>query len=618
MADQALMISVRADTSQLRGDLAIANAQVSAFGQQLRAAAKESLVSGDTSTVATLAGQFEGAVTHAKALKAEIALGAAEVSNFAKRLDEASPRVRSLIGQFQGGLAGILSGGGLGGPELAVAGVVGALGAVVHLATGAAEHAHEITMFAAAIGSSTGQVRAWMKAAADAGVSEELFTQTIERQTIAAEKASEALRKNAIEGAKIMAPEVTGGAVRGGMNQKVPPPTSQMIDVGASFMKDTEQNRVAALSSYSQLEKAQEKLKNDGATPPPLMGWEAFFAKLRQDAMKTTAEGLKLRDTITKAGGVVPAKSLSEELARMEPGFLDPFTKIGVHVTDLVGKLREMDGVLDDIKTKLKDLPAAEALAWEVQTGGRGARDPNLVSFMKEGPPGGFGAGKGQDADIKAADDAWKAAVKTVEDLKEAGFQTGLAVDNTAMSLGKYVDEANKASDIFFTLDMGLSNFEKLTGAAATGIASAVETVASALGKLPGPSQDGLPGGLFPAPGNAMGGLIRGPGTGTSDSIHALVSNGEYIVPARAVPANLGLLDAMSGGFSAPRFALGGPVGFAAGAGGGGGTTHVLNLTIGNQTVAIPTDAHILGAVERAARGADMLSAGRRPGWNGG
>ena len=38
-----------------------------------------------------------------------------------------------------------------------------------------------------------------------------------------------------------------------------------------------------------------------------------------------------------------------------------------------------------------------------------------------------------------------------------------------------------------------------------------------------------------PVPGFATGGYIRGPGLGVSDSIPALLSNGEYVIRAAAV-----------------------------------------------------------------------------------
>ena len=50
--------------------------------------------------------------------------------------------------------------------------------------------------------------------------------------------------------------------------------------------------------------------------------------------------------------------------------------------------------------------------------------------------------------------------------------------------------------------------------------------------------------------GLAEGGLVKGPGTGTSDSIPAKLSNGEFVVPAKATSAFLPVLEAMRSGDS--------------------------------------------------------------------
>lgn len=60
----------------------------------------------------------------------------------------------------------------------------------------------------------------------------------------------------------------------------------------------------------------------------------------------------------------------------------------------------------------------------------------------------------------------------------------------------------------------------------------------------------------------ASGGYIRGPGTGTSDSIPARLSNGEYVVNAQATRQNLDLLQAINSGRIA-QFATGGLAGKA-------------------------------------------------------
>jgi hypothetical protein len=63
----------------------------------------------------------------------------------------------------------------------------------------------------------------------------------------------------------------------------------------------------------------------------------------------------------------------------------------------------------------------------------------------------------------------------------------------------------------------------------------------------------------------ATGGYISGPGTGTSDSIPAYLSNGEYVINAAAV-RKLGKrhLDMLNRGIPIPRFADGGMVGTVA------------------------------------------------------
>jgi hypothetical protein len=56
----------------------------------------------------------------------------------------------------------------------------------------------------------------------------------------------------------------------------------------------------------------------------------------------------------------------------------------------------------------------------------------------------------------------------------------------------------------------------------------------------------------------ASGGIVTGPGTSTSDSINARLSNGEYVVNARATSAFLPLLNSINDAGLQPRFAAGG------------------------------------------------------------
>ena len=77
------------------------------------------------------------------------------------------------------------------------------------------------------------------------------------------------------------------------------------------------------------------------------------------------------------------------------------------------------------------------------------------------------------------------------------------------------------------------------------------------LGSLGGGAKAG--GGLLSLFGFAEGGHVSGAGTSTSDSIPAMLSNGEYVVNAGATAKHRGVLEAINSG-KAPKFATGGIV----------------------------------------------------------
>lgn len=130
----------------------------------------------------------------------------------------------------------------------------------------------------------------------------------------------------------------------------------------------------------------------------------------------------------------------------------------------------------------------------------------------------------------------------------------------------------------------------------------------------------------------AAGGYIRGPGTGTSDSILARLSDREYVVRAAAVKHfGVGFFDQLNR-LHTPQLAMGGLVdalstslmprrrGFASGglvtAGGSSGGTPVhLHFPDGSSFGPMMADAKVAGAVIRYSRGKALLSAGRKPGW---
>ena len=127
-------------------------------------------------------------------------------------------------------------------------------------------------------------------------------------------------------------------------------------------------------------------------------------------------------------------------------------------------------------------------------------------------------------------------------------------------------------------------------------------------------------GGEEPVPGYSTGGSVRGPGTGTSDSILARLSNGEYVVRAGAVRKyGKAFLDALNGG-TLPGFATGGMVGepslaMAAVPAGGASNGRPVHLNINGQSFELSGRDDV---VERLTRHIDedaASSAHSKPFW---
>ncbi|MDR6303059.1 phage-related protein [Nitrobacter vulgaris] len=153
---------------------------------------------------------------------------------------------------------------------------------------------------------------------------------------------------------------------------------------------------------------------------------------------------------------------------------------------------------------------------------------------------------------------------------------------------------------------------------------SAADTIASAVGG----------GGGDKTPGFAGGGHIRGAGTGTSDSIIARVSNGEYIFTAKAVKRlGLPILNALNYGFrdigsvfrgfnvgglvdaltpSVPRFASGGLVSVPATS---GGDLRPANIHLRDGSFPVMAQQSVIDSLTRYATGKEARSAGRKPTW---
>lgn len=189
-----------------------------------------------------------------------------------------------------------------------------------------------------------------------------------------------------------------------------------------------------------------------------------------------------------------------------------------------------------------------------------------------------------QAGDIKGAQTQAQAALKMLQDLAAAGENTygfrGFIAELEAIELAANdIEKTNaeaKIADIKASIESikaeakNLENMPisiKSDEASIEAVRTQIQALAAELGSteivIPvrvahpdGPIVQDLP----PVPGYAAGDMVRGPGTGTSDSILARLSNGEFVMRAAAVrhygPELLRQLNARR----LPRFATGGEV----------------------------------------------------------
>lgn len=194
-----------------------------------------------------------------------------------------------------------------------------------------------------------------------------------------------------------------------------------------------------------------------------------------------------------------------------------------------------------------------------------------------------------QAGDLEGARTQAQAAAKVLEDLAAAGENTfglqGFANELQAIEAEANGIEQSNADAKLKAITAELTQLKALADVKIT-VDMTPEEIANAQGKmqalgqllskslvitptinLPQPGEADADGYVFvpnnPAPPSrfAAGGHVRGPGSGTSDSIPALLSNGEYVINAAAVrKLGKGYLDLINNGIPLRRFADGGMV----------------------------------------------------------
>jgi tape measure domain-containing protein len=206
---------------------------------------------------------------------------------------------------------------------------------------------------------------------------------------------------------------------------------------------------------------------------------------------------------------------------------------------------------------------------------------------------------------VKIADNG----VDTADQLSKMGDAGAEAGESIATSIE---NSAGSIIDLRTEVEATISSFERLADAMSkTGTGG---------------------GGGESTPGFSGGGSVNGAGSGTSDSILARLSNGEFVMKAAAVRKfGVGFMHAING-LRLPGFATGGLVDglttrltptagwmpqVSAVLQGSGGRP--INLTIGDETFeGLSAPADVADRLTRYALGRQVRSAGRKPNWYGG
>lgn len=262
-------------------------------------------------------------------------------------------------------------------------------------------------------------------------------------------------------------------------------------------------------------------------------------------------------------------------------------------------------------------------------------RYQDAIAGMNSGGEASYGAAQAlkvgarqalQAGDVEGAQAKAQAALKMLQDLQAAGASTygfaGFAGELRDIELAANDIEQSRAEQKIADIKQEMVNLKtaaaaledmpvsvKMDDAALAQVQAALDALAKReiivkVGAQYDFSQPYTLQDPGPEPGRyATGGYISGPGTGTSDSIPAYLSNGEYVINAAAV-RKLGKrhLDMLNRGIPIPRFADGGMVGTVASLDTAPRNLGSLDISIGGDTFQVFADSGQADQLRLAAR----------------
>lgn len=492
-----LVIGVGANTDKLRADLALAQADVTAFGKELRTAAAEARDTGDYTKVQQLAGKYEDARKSALGLNQEIrnAKGAADDSGgsggWLAGMTAAWGRMRSAMtpvmeeakGHFQElHAAATKFGSALSNTAssifphfkevLGLATIGGAAGFLA-MVERTAEWAHNIELTSQRLGLSITQIGSLSKAAKDVGIEFDRVVEAAARIGVNLEKAANEQKKVGIDlGTRLggSEPLAAGGATvfRGGLNSPAGESIAKQLNPASQSLGQFKDD-ITAL--YNLLDKS-------GAAPAASL--EAFMTKITNSLAQGGKEAEKTRQSLAKVGIDLPALTRGELLERAADGFTDSFTKMGIKVLKTSGDVRSLFDVLGDFAEKIKNT-SSETERLKLVSDQLGKRYTDLVPYFAQGRDG-----------LEGLITAMKSAgINTSEFEKEVGKGNQLFIKlnqfKTAISSLQrsfVLPFADVFTPMVEGLDKALKGNKERVAEFARGIAATLRPIADDIGRL--------------------------------------------------------------------------------------------------------------------------------------
>lgn len=625
MANSNLDLSISANSGKLKADLEIAKQVLKEFGKEVTAAAREvAKGTGDPNRVQQLTRQWEQQGAVVRQLSGEYRKLSGDVDNTAQsfrgmlREGRGMRRLATEIAGLSGGISGITSLlGGLGG------GFVGAFaGAAVGKALdfmlkGLASMSEALTKLqnqALQSGLPPIAMQAIGEAAKKVGLDAEVGTKSLETFS----KTLDALRAK---------PDPTIQIVNG-MAMVVP-----QIQKGASVTRDWSDSLAALGINFRKFpDTPQGKIDAYRAAIEKALALEARFPsqinRLSQDLF-----GAPIAVIRAMAGDIDKLNELIVKLMNAARGAGDP-------ILQQLGQLKTAQG---QVSTAFQELTAGYQ-RWLLAS--QTAANQWLASVLQNWPKSFAAALANMQANLS---NWWNAAGPLIQAglnnaaqnftnwgnsidatltklsdsfVKWGGETLTAALNNAAQNFTNWGQAiAGVFNTLWSTLTDGFNSFwNSLTQTASAAldgllqkvtavvdyVKSAIASIGSAIGTAAAAGAPVGPGGF------ASGGAVRGPGTATSDSILARLSNGEFVMRAAAVQHwGAGMLAAMNSA-GTPRFADGGLV--AA----GGGTGRAVHLHLGGHEFALSGAGNVVDALVTESHRQRMRSGGLKPSWYGG